>query len=112
MNGTSGEYVAGILASKLSNGSLYNFTGIKAKYYNVYSNYSESKKIKGDGVYETSISGSGSTSWHQGESSFVDESNPVFIRGWKTASNTGCFGFQSYTGRYHDWWGFRVVLVP
>lgn len=81
MNGTSWEYVAGVLDSKLSNGSYYNFTGINSKYYNAYVSYNESKKIKGDGIYETSTTASGSTSWHQDYSYFVGSSYPVFKRG-------------------------------
>ncbi len=81
MNGTSWEYVAGVLDSKLSNGSNYDFTGTNSKYYNVYINYKESKKIKGDGVYEISTGGSGSTSWHKDYSNFVTSSYPVFERG-------------------------------
>lgn len=81
MNGTSCEYVAGILGSKLSNSSKYNFAGINSKYYDVYTNYSESKKIKGDGVYETSTAGSGSTGWHKDLSMFVTSSRPMFARG-------------------------------
>ena len=78
INGTQWEYVAGVLDSRLSNGSNYDFTNINSKYYNTYTSYNESKKIKGDGVYETSISGSGSNSWHQDDSNFV---GPVFARG-------------------------------
>lgn len=80
MNGTLWEYVAGILDSKLSN-SFYDFTETNSKYYNVYTNYNESKKIKGDGMYETSTTDSGSTSWHQDHSNFVNSSNHVFARG-------------------------------
>ena len=81
MNGTSWEYVAGVLDSKLSNSSYYNFTGINSKYYNAYVSYNESKKVKGDGIYETSTTGSNSTSWHQDCSYFVHSSTPVFVRG-------------------------------
>lgn len=81
MNGTSWEGVAGVLDSKLSNGSNYNFTEINSKYYNAYASYNESKKIKGDGVYETSRTGSNSTSWHQDYSNFVYSSYSVFARG-------------------------------
>ena len=90
MNGTSWEYVAGVLDSKLSNGSYYNFTGINSKYYNAYVSYNESKKIKGDGIYETSTTGSGLTSWHQDYSNFVDLSNPVFGRGRQLLHWHGC----------------------
>ena len=81
MNGASWEYVAGVLDSKLSNGSNYNFTEINSKYYNTYASYNESKKIKGDGVYETSTTGSNSTGWHRDYSHFINSSNPVFRRG-------------------------------
>lgn len=81
INGGTDEYVAGVLNSKLSNSSHYNFTGTNSKYYNIYTNYNESKKIKGDGVYETSTTGSNSTSWNKGWSNFVNSSYPVFRRG-------------------------------
>ena len=81
MNGTTWEYVAGVLDSKLSNGSYYDFTETDTKYYNIYASYNESKKIKGDAVYETSTSNTGSTSWHQDSSDFVYSSSPVFRRG-------------------------------
>ncbi len=84
MNGCSWEYVAGILSSYKSNGSNYNFsnsTTYPNKYFDWYTNYQESKKIKGDGVYETSTSGSNSTSWHSDYSYFVYSSYPVFTRG-------------------------------
>ncbi len=82
INGTSWEYVAGVLDSGLSNGSNYDFTIVNDKYYNTYtSSYNESKKIKGDGVYETSITGSNSTSWHQDLSGYLVLNVPVFKRG-------------------------------
>ena len=86
MSGTLYEYVAGVLDSKLSNGSYYDFTDSDTKYYNIYASYNESKKIKGDGVYEISEINSDSTrwwyqDWHQGESGFVDSNRPVFARG-------------------------------
>jgi len=81
MNGGTYEYVAGVLESKLSNSSYYNFTTTDSKYYNSYLNYSDSKKIKGDAVFETSTSGSGSNSWYSDYSYFVNSSNPVFMRG-------------------------------
>lgn len=88
MNGTSWEYMASVFSSKLSNGSNYDFRNINSKYYSTYTNYNESKKIKGDGVYETST-GSSSTSsgssnascWHQDHSVYINSSYPVFVRG-------------------------------
>lgn len=81
INGGAHEYVAGVLESKLSNSSYYDFTKTDSKYYNSYSSYSESKKIKGDAVFETSTSGSGSTSWNSDSSYFPNASGPVFVRG-------------------------------
>lgn len=79
MNGKCFEYVAGI--GKLSNAN-YDFTGIEQKYYDTYpNNYNESKKIKGDAIYETSTGNSNTSSWHQDHSVFVDSDNPVFQRG-------------------------------
>ena len=88
MNGTSWEYMASVLNTKLSNGSNYNFTNIDSKYYTTYASYKDCKKIKGDGIYETST-GSSSTStgtsnasgWHQDYSVYANSSYPVFVRG-------------------------------
>ena len=87
MNGTAWEYVAAVLDSKLkndTNGYYYDFKTIYSKYYNMYTNYNESKNIKGDGVYETSIQVGtelkGIWSWYQHSSRFVDSSEPVLLR--------------------------------
>ena len=85
MSGTLYEYVAGVLDSRLSNDGYYDFTEIEPKYYNVYANYDESKKIKGDAVYEIStnnaIDSSVVNTWHNKHSSFPHFSSPVFARG-------------------------------
>ena len=80
INGGVREYIAGILENKKSNSNYYNFTNVDKKYYDNYISYSESKKIKGDAVYETSRSSTNSTSWNQVFSVFVDWTNPVFKR--------------------------------
>jgi len=68
------EVTAGGLEGKI-------FSDVDSKYYNTYtSSYNESKKIKGDGVYETSITGSNSTSWHQDLSGYLSNLL-VFRRG-------------------------------
>ena len=102
MNGTSWEYVAGV--NVLSNGHassiFYDFTNVEAKYYDIYKNYSESKGIKGDGIYETSISGNGSTGWHQDFASFLDSSKTILQRGGRlyNGSALGLFSFDSSNG--------------
>ncbi len=95
MSGGAWEFVCGVLDSKLSNGSNYNFTATDSKYYNIYASYNESKKIKGDGVYETSTSSPKSYSWHQDKFLFVESSNPLFVRGRLLS----------------QWYGYRCVCI-
>lgn len=79
LNGTSWEYVAGILSSKLSNGSNYDFTNVDSKYYDSYDGYNVG--MKGDAIYETSEISSGSSGWHQDASDFLKSDVPAFRRG-------------------------------
>ena len=94
MNGTSWECVAGYINNSNVSSNGYNTNLINAvktnpKYADVYpvttdnqdTNYSNSKGIKGDAVFETSTAGSNSTSWHSAYTSFPNTSYQVFKRG-------------------------------
>ena len=94
MNGTSWEYVAGYINNSNVSSNGYNTNLINAvktnpKYADVYpvttdnqaTNYNNAKGIKGDAVFETSTTGSNSTSWHSDYSYFPNTSSPVFLRG-------------------------------
>lgn len=71
-------------------------------------------KVFGDGIIETSTSGSGTTSWHYATSYFVGRdsgsSYPFFKRGGDFNSfNTGTFDFYYNYGYSNN--GFRVCLA-
>ena len=111
MAGGAWEYVAAVLSTKKSSGSYYNFTNIDTKYYESYDAYDNSKY--GDAMYETSMNSEGSTSWDGDYSSFVTESDPVFVRGghafnWDPA---GVFAFYRYSGGTNATRSFRPCLV-
>lgn len=85
MCGGANEYVAGTLTGKLSN-SYYNFTNIDSKYYDIYAtNYNESKRIKGDALYETSTNVNSSANvgnaWNGDFSRYVFSNYPMWGRG-------------------------------
>ena len=76
-------------------------------------NYKTNKYIYGDAIRETSMSGTGSTSWNGDYSYFPALYGPFTIRGghlWN-GSDAGLFYFSRANGgsNYHD--GFRPVLV-
>ncbi len=79
MSGTTVEYVAGVNA--LSNGSYYDFTNIHSKYYDIYTNYEESKRIKGDAIYETSTPTLKSACWHGKYVNFLTSTDTMLYRG-------------------------------
>ena len=111
MSGGADEYVAAYYTGG-SSSSISSLTNAADKYVDRYSTaYSASKK--GDAVYETSSSSSGSTSW-DGDYSFAPYSDyPVFERGGNYLYNygAGVFYFHSYNGNANSSRGFRVVLT-
>ena len=125
MSGGAWEYVAAYVnngnSSLTSYGnSLYTSTDSKTK--NVYakgssdnnsSNYSANAGVYGDAVYETSASGSGSTSWYGDCSYFPGSSYPFFYRGggYSDGSSAGVFYFGWDVGFSHSNYSFRPVLV-
>ena len=125
MSGGAWEYVAAYVnngnSSLTSYGnSLYTSTDSKTK--NVYakgssdnnsSNYSANAGVYGDAVYETSASGSGSTSWYGDYSIFPYTDWPFFVRGgdYDNGSSAGVFYFNNNSGYGDGNISFRPVLV-
>ena len=125
MSGGAYEYVAAYVNngnSSLTNygASLVNSSDAKTK--NVYTkastdnyedNYQQNKGVYGDAMYETSTSGSGTTSWYSDYSNFPGASYPFFLRGgvYGIGSNAGVFSFSGGNGYGHSDSSFRPVLV-
>ena len=123
MSGGAYEYVAAYVNNgnnSLSNGeSLVNG---ESKTKSVYSkassdsyenNYNENSSKYGDTVYETSTSGSGSTSWYGNYSIFTNTSYPFFHRGgnYNSAASAGIFCFNGSNGNAYSDSSFRPVLI-
>lgn len=73
-------------------------------------------KVFGDGIIETSTSGSGTSSWHTAHSYFVGLYNsylyPFFVRGGGyNFGNAGSFGFNSRNGSSNGDSSFRMCLA-
>lgn len=113
MAGGAWEYVAGILSSKKSNSTYYDFSSIDTKYYDSYNSYDNTKY--GDAVYETSSSSdSGNCSWDSNYSYFPNSSSfPVFHRGGRAGhdSYAGVFAFVRDTGGAVAYGSFRPVVL-
>ncbi len=123
MSGGAWEYVAAYVNngnSSLNNGS--SLVNGEAKTKNVYTNastdnrtnnYSANAGVYGDAVYETSASGSGTTSWYSDYSVFPDTSTPFFQRGgrYNSGSGAGVFYFGLNDGGGFSTYSFRPVLV-
>ena len=124
MSGGAWEYVAGYVNNGNGNLTSYGSSLVNgaAKTKNVYSkastdnatnNYNANSGKYGDAVYETSTSGSGSTSWYGDYSNFPDTSNPFFVRGgaYNNGTNAGVFYFNVSNGNSDSISSFRPVLV-
>ena len=76
-------------------------------------NYSANAGVYGDAVYETSTSGSGTTSWYSDSSHFPGTSSPFFVRGgiYANGSGIGVFFFDGSDGDGYFDHSFRPVLV-
>ena len=125
MSGGAWEYVAAYVnngnASLTNHGaSLVNSSDSKTK--NVYAkgssdsrdnNYSANAGVYGDTVYETSTSGSGTTSWYSDSSDFPSTDYPFFVRGgnYNGGSSAGVFYFDIGNGNGYSAYSFRPVLV-
>ena len=125
MSGGAWEYVAAYVNNGNANltnygASLVNSSDAKTK--NVYAkastdnntnNYNQNAGVYGDAVYETSASGSGSTSWYGDYSYFPNSSSPFFGRGGGhyNGSGAGVFFFYNHNGDSNSDISFRPVLV-
>ena len=112
MSGGAWEYVAGYVnngngnltsyGSSLVNGASYTKDVYSVGSSDSYSNnYTANASVYGDAVYETSSSGSGTTSWNSDYSNFPYTSIPFFGRGGYYDDNTGAgvFAFSwDYVG--------------
>ena len=123
MSGGAWEYVAGYVNNGNGNLTSYGSSLVNgdAKTKNVYSkassdsyenNYNANSSKYGDAVYETSASGSSSTSWYGDYSIFPYASSPFFNRGGGYGDGTGAgvFYFSGNDGSISDA-SFRPVLV-
>ena len=124
MSGGAWEYVAGYVNNGNSSLTSYGSSLVNgdAKTKNVYSkastdnatnNYNANSSKYGDAVYETSTSGSGSTSWYGDYSDFPNAGGPFFQRGGHYTGGTdeGVFFFYNYYGGTSSYLSFRPVLV-
>jgi hypothetical protein len=122
MSGGAWEYVAAYVNNSYTTSTGSSLVNGDAKTKNVYSkassdnntnNYNANSGKYGDAVYETSTSGSGSTSWYGDYSNFPDTSNPFFVRGggYNDGSGAGVFCFSYYDGSSISDASFRPVLV-
>ena len=124
MSGGAWEYVAGYVNNGHGNLTSYGSSLVNgdAKTKNVYSkassdsyenNYNANSSKYGDAVYETSASGSSSTSWYGDHSYFPNADWPFFSRGgvYSNGTNAGVFYFNYYSGVSNGSISFRPVLV-
>ena len=124
MSGGAWEYVAGYVNNGHGNLTNYGSSLVNgdAKTKNVYSkastdnatnNYNANSSKYGDAVYETSTSGSGSTSWYGDYSDFPSTGGPFFQRGghYNGGTDAGVFFFYNYYGGTSSYLSFRPVLV-
>ena len=113
MSGGAWEYVSAYYKNG-SNSYINSLTSAADKYVDRY-NGTYTSSNKGDAVYETSSSSSGSNAWDGDSSYTIDSSNPIFARGGYPelflASREGIFHFRSQTGSAASGTGFRVVLT-
>ena len=76
-------------------------------------NYKKNTLIYGDGIRETSTSGTGSSSWYGDSSSYPGLNSPFSLRGgyfW-AGSGAGLFYFSRTDGNSSYAGGFRAVLI-
>ena len=124
MSGGAWEYVAAYVNNGNGNLTTYGSSLLKgdAKTKNVYTpaktdnnmnNYNQNLGKYGDAVYETSISGSESTSWYGDYSLFPSLEWPFFERGggYDFSTISGAFNFSDDAGISYGANSFRPVLA-
>ena len=124
MSGGTWEYVAGYVNNGHGNLTRYGSSLVngEAKTKNMYSkastdnntnNYNANSSKYGDAVYETSASGSSSTSWYGDYSYFPSASYPFFGRGgiYNNGTGAGVFYLHYHNGGSDGSVSSRPVLV-
>jgi prepilin-type N-terminal cleavage/methylation domain-containing protein len=124
MSGGAWEYVSAYVDNNHTNLTTYGSSILQAqnKYKDIYSvgsidiessNYTLAISYKGDAIYETSSSGTGSTSWYGDFSYMTRTDQPWFIRGGinSLGTSTGVFYFHNYNGNANSSMGFRSVVI-
>ena len=124
MSGGAWEYVAAYVDNGNGNLTSYGKSLVNGdpKTKNVYAkgssdsrenNYSANAGVYGDAVYETSTSGSGTTSWYSDSSNFPYADGPFFGRGgyYSDGSIASVFYFFWDVGSDGSGISFRPVLV-
>ena len=119
-------YINNGSSSLIDCGSSY-VTGTSNKYSTVYpysdegandtekekNNYKLNTKIYGDAIRETSIDGTGNSSWNEDDSYYARNNNTFFIRGgtFNMGDNSGSLTFNNANGASVFRYGFRSVLI-
>ena len=76
-------------------------------------NYKKNTLTYGDGIHETSTTGTGSSSWYGDHSYYPGLSGPFLVRSgtfWD-GSSAGLFCFSRHSGNSYYSYGFRAVLT-
>jgi len=110
MNGGAWEYTMGVYNKTVGNSGI-NFSNIDAKYYDNYTSTTATSACSSGVCYGHALSET--SGWYSDLESFVNSSNPWFLRGggFNSTSNAGVFSFNSSTGNGNSNRSFRVVLV-
>jgi len=123
MSGNVYEYTAAYINGGNTNLATYglNLVNADVKYKDIYTittdtqtnNYTNAANKKGDAIYETSGSYSGSNSWFKDYSTMPNGASPFFAMGGlgSSGTNAGCFSFYMYTGELSTSYGFRPTLI-
>ena len=74
------------------------------QYYDLYTSITEKGMILGDATSEVK-------GWNGGSSTFINGSNPFFIRGGKNNLYANIYSYDSYSGNAREDVTFRIVLM-
>ena len=123
MPGNTYEYTAAYINSTTANltNNGANLKNAPNEYKDVYTittdsqvnNYNNAANKKGDAIYETSSSHTGSNSWFSDFSTMPNGTSPFFAMGGlsSSAASAGCFSFYMYTGASSNSYVFRPTLL-
>ncbi|MBO5349045.1 MAG: hypothetical protein J6A89_04425 [Clostridia bacterium] len=110
MAGQNSEYVSAYFYSTTSNYTLEKYTNMvkfDEKYKDKYTAYSSDKV--GEAIYETSSKSALKNGWYSSETTFINSSNPFFVRGGKL-DNGNIYNFSAFSGG-KGYYGFRATIV-